>query len=208
MLLTLVVLNKIVAGEISLVFRRWSKPTVKEGGRLRTGVGELAIGRVVTVEPSSICDADAALAGWSSAAELIEDLFRERKPSSARGRGARTDAERSVYRIDVAFAGVDQRFDLRADDQLTDEALAALLSKLEGYDSRSSFGPWTHHTLSMINEFPGCRAPELAEMQGRETIPFKADVRKLKEMGLTESLPVGYKLSPRGKRVFAALPTS
>ena len=33
-----------------------------------------------------------------------------------------------------------------------------------------------------------------------ETRPFKADVRKLKELGLTESLPVGYRLSPRGER--------
>jgi hypothetical protein len=208
MLLTLVVLNRIVAGEVSVVYRRWSKPTVKQGGRLRTGVGELAIGNVETVEPSSITDADAARAGWSSASELVEDLFRERKPSSARGRGARADGERLIYRIEVTFAGADQRFDLRADDQLTDEAMATLIRKLDGYDTRSAFGPWTRHTLSMINDFPGRRAPELAETQGRETIPFKADVRKLKELGLTESLPVGYQLSPRGKRVFAALRTS
>jgi hypothetical protein len=30
-------------------------------------------------------------------------------------------------------------------------------------------------------------------------MPFKLDVRKLKELGLTESLPVGYRLSPRGE---------
>jgi hypothetical protein len=30
---------------------------------------------------------------------------------------------------------------------------------------------------------------------------FKADVRKLKELGLTESLEVGYRLSPRGRAV-------
>jgi hypothetical protein len=34
---------------------------------------------------------------------------------------------------------------------------------------------------------------------GRETLPFKRDVRKLKELGLTESLEVGYRLSPRGR---------
>jgi hypothetical protein len=28
---------------------------------------------------------------------------------------------------------------------------------------------------------------------------FKTNVRKLKELGLTESLEVGYRLSPRGK---------
>jgi hypothetical protein len=208
MLLTLGVLNRIVAGEVSLVYRRWTKPTVREGGRLRTAVGELSIGGVRTVEVASISDTEAALAGWASAAELIEDLFRERPTSSARGRGAKPGGDRSIYRIEVSFAGTDRRFDLRADDQLTDADLVALVNKLDGYDARSSFGPWTRHTLSMIHEFPARRAPELAEMQGRETIPFKADVRKLKEMGLTESLPVGYQLSPRGKRVFAALISS
>jgi hypothetical protein len=29
-------------------------------------------------------------------------------------------------------------------------------------------------------------------------VSFKRDVRKLKELGLTESLEVGYRLSPRG----------
>ncbi len=205
MLLTLAILNRIVTGEVSVVFRRWTKPTVKEGGRLRTAVGELSIKGVHTIDPTLITDADAALAGWSSAAELIEDLFRERPASSARGRGAKSGGERSIYRIEVAFAGADQRFDLRADDQLTVDDLAVLVKKLDGYDTRSSFGPWTRHTLSMIEQWPGRRAPELAEMQGRETIPFKADVRKLKEMGLTESLPVGYRLSPRGKRVWDAV---
>jgi hypothetical protein len=51
----------------------------------------------------------------------------------------------------------------------------------------------------MIAEHPGTRAPDLAASVGRETQPFKTDVRKLKELGLTESLRVGYRLSPRGR---------
>jgi hypothetical protein len=43
------------------------------------------------------------------------------------------------------------------------------------------------------------RAPDLAAVLGRETLPFKRDVRRLKELGLTISLPVGYELSPRGR---------
>ena len=42
-------------------------------------------------------------------------------------------------------------------------------------------------------------APDLAAAFGRETAPFKIDVRKLKNLGLTLSLPVGYMLSPRGE---------
>ena len=45
---------------------------------------------------------------------------------------------------------------------------------------------------------PGRRAPDLAAAFGREVLPFKTDVRKLKNMGLTISLRIGYQLSPRG----------
>ena len=40
------------------------------------------------------------------------------------------------------------------------------------------------------------RAPDLAASLGRETLPFKRDVRKLKELGLTRSLPVGMRSHP------------
>ena len=46
---------------------------------------------------------------------------------------------------------------------------------------------------------PERRAPDLAAELGRETLSFKRDVRKLKELGLTESLEIGYRLSPRGE---------
>jgi hypothetical protein len=36
-------------------------------------------------------------------------------------------------------------------------------------------------------------------MVGRELAPFKLDVRKLKNLGLTTSLDIGYELSPRGQ---------
>ena len=48
-------------------------------------------------------------------------------------------------------------------------------------------------------------APDLAAELGRETQKFKADVRKLKSLGLTISLEVGYELSPRGRVVLDTL---
>ena len=39
---------------------------------------------------------------------------------------------------------------------------------------------------------------ELAAERGVELLPMKADIRKLKGMGLTISHEVGYELSPRG----------
>ncbi len=53
--------------------------------------------------------------------------------------------------------------------------------------------------LQTIQARPAVRAPDLAASFGRETAPFKLDVRKLKALGLTISLPVGYRLSPRGE---------
>ena len=58
--------------------------------------------------------------------------------------------------------------------------------------------PWTREALALIEANPARRAPDLAAELGRETAPFKRDVRKLKELGLTESLEIGYRLSPRG----------
>jgi predicted transcriptional regulator len=48
---------------------------------------------------------------------------------------------------------------------------------------------------------------ELAKALGAERFAFKQDVRKLKELGLTESLEVGYRLSPRGEAVVHKLGT-
>jgi hypothetical protein len=64
---------------------------------------------------------------------------------------------------------------------------------------RRSTAPWTWATLRLIAKRPGEPAAALAKSVGRERGAFKADVRKLKELGLTESLPVGYRLSPRGR---------
>ena len=47
-------------------------------------------------------------------------------------------------------------------------------------------------------EVPSRRGSLLRPM---ETLPFKARVRRLKALGLTISLDVGYRLSPRGKAI-------
>jgi hypothetical protein len=59
--------------------------------------------------------------------------------------------------------------------------------------------------LELIAANPERRAGELAAEMGRERLPFKADVRKLKALGLTESLPIGYRLSPRGRALLDSL---
>lgn len=58
-------------------------------------------------------------------------------------------------------------------------------------------------TLQSIADRPATRAAELAAETGRPKAKFKTDVRKLKELGLTESLDIGYRLSPRGRAFLA-----
>ena len=72
------------------------------------------------------------------------------------------------------------------------------MSKLERLDRSSPDGPWTLKTLRLVKLHPGVRALDLARMVGQEKLPFKVNVRKLKRLGLNESLEVGYRISPRG----------
>jgi hypothetical protein len=72
-------------------------------------------------------------------------------------------------------------------------------ARLDRMDAARSGGPWTRQLLRLIAERPWVRAPDLAASLARETLSFKRDVRKLKELGLTHSLPVGYEISPRGR---------
>ena len=76
--------------------------------------------------------------------------------------------------------------------------------RLDRLDRSSSFGPWTGATLALIRDHPGVVSTELARRLGRERMAFKADVRKLKALGLTESLEIGYRLSPLGESFTAA----
>jgi hypothetical protein len=179
------VLDEIAAGRVDVQFRRQRRPTVKAGGRLRTAIGELAIDAVDVVDdPASISDGDARRAGAADADALRAQL-------DYRGADVGT-----VYRVALHVAGPDPRVALRDDDALTDDDVAALQRRL----ARS---PWAHDVLALIAANPAVRAPDLAASRGEETAPFKARVRRLKELGLTESLPVGYRLSPRGAAYLA-----
>lgn len=70
MLIKREVLEAIERGEISLQFRRWSRPTVKPGGTLKTRLGLLHIGRVDQMDPDDVTDEDARRAGFADIAEF------------------------------------------------------------------------------------------------------------------------------------------
>ncbi|NYE35220.1 hypothetical protein F4692_000324 [Nocardioides cavernae] len=182
-------LAAIKAGAIDLAFRRWARPRVVVGTRMRTSVGLIEVTSVEQVSPARLRAEDARRAGATSLTALKEAL------------AARPDDP--AWRIGLAYAGPDPREALRA--TVPDEAeLAAINARLDRLDASSPVGPWTRATLDLIDLNPTVRAPDLAAQVGRETQDFKKDVRKLKELGLTESLAIGYLLSPRGEAVVDA----
>ena len=74
----------------------------------------------------------------------------------------------------------------------------SVLQRLTQLDARAAEGPWALGTLELIDEHPGLRAADLCRLAGQDKDQFKLNVRKLKTLGLTESLEIGYRLSPRG----------
>lgn len=158
------------------------------GGRQRTRVGVVEFVSVTPVSTEALTEDDARRAG-TTLERLLAFL-------------ARKDGE--VYRVEMRYAGEDERVALRTKRPGKTET-AALLAKLADMDRRSRRGPWTREHLELIEARPGELAETIAASIGREKKPFKADVRRLKELGLTESLPVGYRLSPRGRAVLRAL---
>lgn len=196
MLLTSRELEGITSRRITAVFRRWTRPTVKTGGRLRTGAGTLAISRVETCAPDTITVEDARRAGHPSLPALLDTLAV--RPGT-------------VYRITFGGISPDPRVALRSDAALSPEDVATISAALARMDARSRTGAWTQATLDAIRTHPGVLAATLAGRVGLDRDRFKQNVRKLKELGLTESLEIGYRLSPRGRAFLgrgAAAPTS
>jgi hypothetical protein len=175
-------LLRIRSGEIDLAFRRWDRPRVLVGTKMRTSVGLIEVVSVDRVR--TVTKADAARAGAPRDELLRLMAAKEPKP---------------IWRVGLRYAGEDPRIALRGKDELTAEERTVLLERLDRLDRASRNGPWTRGVLALIEANPARRAPDLAAELDRETLSFKRDVRKLKELGLTESLEVGYRLSPRGK---------
>lgn len=190
MLLRPDILAAIAAGRVDLAFRRWERPRVRAGGTQRTAIGVVGFGEVRVVTAEQISEEEARRAGFADRETLL--AFLERKTVGA------------IHRVELRLVGPDPRVGLRAAIPDADE-LAAIRTRLERLDRASHHGPWTAATLRAIAEQPATRAVELAAALGRERLPFKLDVRKLKELGLTESLERGYRISPRGRAVLDAL---
>jgi hypothetical protein len=182
-------LDGIMAGEFDLAFRRWTRRMHVPGGTQRTPGGVVRFEEVEVVDLATITEDDARRAG-QPLAQIREVLGRK---------------EGDVYRIRLSYAGEDARVTLREKARLTPKQRDELVAKLAGMDARSKRGPWTRQHLELIETRPEELAETIAASIGREKLPFKADIRRLKELGLTESLRPGYRLSPRGRAVLRHL---
>jgi hypothetical protein len=177
----------VASGRITVAYRRWAEPRVVEGRVYRTNAGRIEVESIRQVNPELIADGDADL-------ELADR-------QNARDVRRRLRGDESMPTFLIRFhlvSGADPREELAAQTSLSSDDLADLQERLDRFDALSNHGPWTLQTLSLIETSPAVRAGDLAASVGRQTAPFKLDVRKLKNLGLTYSLETGYRISPRG----------
>ena len=180
-------------GRVTVSFRAWRKPQAKVGGTYALGAdGRIEVEAIDLVPITELGSGDAAAAGFANVAELLAQV--------GKNAPAPIDLSGPLYRIKFRFVpGAKAR-------PVPHFTMAQLIERLDGLDSRAG-QPWTRDTLAAIAAHPRVRAAELAAESGRAKLDFKADVRKLKALGLTESFEVGYGLTPRGKELLAVLPT-
>jgi hypothetical protein len=178
-------------GSITLAFRRWRRCQVVAGHHYRTGLGMVLAETVDVVEPADITPKEARDAGFDSVKGLVDDL--------------RGDPALPLYRIRFRpLDTADPRDELAATATLTETETAAIAARLERMDRASMRGPWTMQVLTQIASQPGVSSAVLAPELDWERADFKQHVRRLKALGLTISLDVGYRISPRGEAYLAA----
>ena len=190
MLFTAATLRGLAEGRVSCTYRRWEIVRPKVGSRFTTSAGVVEVTSITAADEQQLTERDAAEAGFDSVADLV-------KWCRAKGQG-------DLYRVGIVLAGPDPRVALRAEAALDPTDLAALNSKLDRMD-RAAEQPWTRSTLRQIERLPGVVSTELAAEAGQERRAYKLRVRRLKALGLTESLERGYRLSRRGQAYLTAL---
>jgi biotin operon repressor len=183
--------NGLHDGSITVAFRRWRRAQVVAGRQYRTGLGMVAVESIEVITPDKITRALARDAGFPDADEAHADL--------------RGDPELPLYCIRFrALDGADPRDELAATAALSESESAAIAARLARMDTASKRGPWTAEVLALIAAHPAVSSAVLAENIGWERRDFKLHVRRLKALGLTISLDVGYRISPRGAAYLAS----
>jgi hypothetical protein len=178
-------LTGIINGSITLAFRKWKKPSVKEGSLIKTPIGQV---KIISVNPTSaleITSSEAGKAGFASLDELLKLLA--------------TIPTGTIYKIKLAYHSSDPRIALRSQTTITNDEFEILKAKLDRLDTYSKEGSWTRDTLMAIQKHPRLKAAELAKLLSKEKDWLKINIRKLKNLGLTISHDPGYEIAPLGK---------
>jgi hypothetical protein len=177
-------------GTITLAFRRWRRPQVVAGHQYRTGAGLAFAETIDVITTAGITAVQARDAGFPSVEALVGDL--------------RGDPALPLYRIRFRpVDGPDPRDELAGTATLTGAEVAAIGARLARMDAAGKRGPWTRQVLEAIAERPAVSSALLAPDLNWERADFKLHVRRLKALGLTISLDVGYRISPRGAAYLA-----
>ncbi len=180
----------IAAGKITLTFRRWQRPHAKVGGHYTVGGVVIEVDDIDHVPFASISAAELRRAG-------VEDKEALRALAAHSGP---VEDDTILHRIEFHVAGPRSEPTPSPTDAAT---VAHVAAKLDRMDARSTHGVWTRETLRLIGACEGVVSTDLAEQLRRDRIAFKADVRKLKALGLTESLETGYRLTALGRLLVA-----
>jgi hypothetical protein len=181
-------------GRITTAYRRWSEARVVEGRIYRTNAGRIEVESVREVNPDLIADNDADV------------IAADRQNAKDVRRRLRGNEDWPTFLIKFHLVeGPDPRDELAAQTDLSADDLEDLKARLAKLDDLSRHGAWTTDTLRLIQSKPATRAGDLAAEVGRDLAGFKLDVRKLKNLGLTQSLETGYELSPRGEAYLSSL---
>lgn len=188
----------IVNGDVTLTFRRWTKPLVRPGTRYRVHpIGVVVVDAIDETEMTSLGEEDAVRAGFSDLDEMREYI--------AAAPTSRTDD--GIYRVAFHYGGEDDRVDGALDRSVSADEARETARKLDAMDRRAS-RPWTRAALDLIARNPRVAASKLASRMQMEKAEFKASVVKLKKLGLTMSFEVGYEISPRGRAFLAKSPSA
>ncbi|HYK69431.1 MAG TPA: hypothetical protein VEV45_15915 [Streptosporangiaceae bacterium] len=177
-------------GSITVAFRRWRRVQVVAGHEYRTGAGRVLAESIEVITPDEITPELARAAGFPDVRSAVGDL--------------RGDPEQPLYSIRFRpLDGPDPRDELASSAGLTDADVEAIRKRLARLDAASKRGPWTTDVLEQIATQPAVSSAVLAADLDWDRPDYKLHVRHLKALGLTISLEVGYRLSPRGRAYLA-----
>jgi biotin operon repressor len=177
-------------GSITVALRRWRRAQVVTGHEYRTGDGLVLAESVATITPADITPRLARDAGFADVQAAVADL--------------RGDPDLPLYCIRFRpVSGPDPRDQLAATADLSDDDVRAISKRLTRMDAASKRGPWTITVLKQIASQPAVSSALLAPELDWDRPDYKLHVRRLKALGLTISLDVGYRISPRGEAYLA-----